>query len=189
LDTNAGEDPKNQSDRLALVEAAQEKDLAKRLALLDKTLDLDRFLTFTALDVMLWNWDGYAMNRNNWRLYYDRDQGKLIFMPHGLDQMFWNATGSVLPGMQGLVAKAALQIPEVRQRYFERVKELRASVLHPEALTNRAHAIAAKFVPRLQEKHPEIAKDQASALTDFCQAIVRRAQSLGPVSTKRVTRG
>src|SRR5207249_5809828 len=108
LSTNAGENPKDQSDRKALVEAAKEPDPAKRVARLEKVLDMDRFLTFIALDVMLWDWDGYALNKNNWRLYHDRTKDRMVFMPHGMDQMFWKPEGSILPRMQGLVAKAVL---------------------------------------------------------------------------------
>lgn len=178
LSTNAGEDPQNQSDRIALAEAAKEKDLAKRLAALEKILDIERFLSFVALDVMLWDWDGYAMNRNNWRLYHDRDTGRMIFMPHGMDQMFWNPTGSVLPPMQGLVAKAVLEIPALRTRYFDKIKQLRGSVFDPVAMTNRVHQIAASFTPLLKEKYPKVAADQEKALADFCGAIIRRGQSL-----------
>src|SRR5688572_5558899 len=69
LDTNSGDAPTVQTDRVAVLEAVQEKDLAKRREHLEKVLDLDRFLTFVALDVMLWDWDGYAQNRNNYRLF------------------------------------------------------------------------------------------------------------------------
>src|SRR6185503_18500192 len=132
LALNSGENPKDQSDRTALVEAAREPDLKKRIGRLEQTLDLDRFITYIALDVMLWDWDGYAQNRNNWRLYHDPSTGKMTFMPHGLDQMFWKPEGSLLPRMQGMVAKAVLQVPELRARYFERIKELRAKVFLPD---------------------------------------------------------
>jgi hypothetical protein len=178
LTVNSGDDPKNQSDRVALAEAAKEPNLTNRLARLEKVLDMNRFLTFIALDVMLWDWDGYAQNRNNWRLYHDLDKDKMVFMPHGMDQMFWKPEGSILPAMEGLVAKAALEIPEVRQHYFERMKELRASVFKPNVMTNRVHEISAKFAGVLREKYPDVAKDQQKAQADLCDAIRRRAISL-----------
>jgi hypothetical protein len=178
LSTNAGENPKDQSDRKALVEAVNESDLSKRLARLEKVLDVERFLTFVALDVMLWDWDGYALNKNNWRLYHDLDKGKMVFMPHGLDQMFWKPAGSILPPMQGLVAKAALQIPELRQRYFGRIKKLRATVFDVGAMTNRVRQIAAKVRPVLAEAEPKEIKQYDKGVADFCDAIARRAASL-----------
>jgi hypothetical protein len=131
-----------------------------------------------ALDVMLWDWDGYAMNKNNWRLYHDMDKDRMVFMPHGMDQMFWKPGGSILPPMQGLVAKGVLEIPSLRARYFERMRDLRASVFKPERMTNRIHQINAKFAAVLQQQYPDMAKGQATAVADLCDAIVRRGQSL-----------
>jgi len=178
LDTNSGDNPKDQSDRIALLEAAQEKDLTKRRERLEKVLDLDRFLSFVALDVMLWDWDGYAQNRNNFRLFSDRSSGKMVFMPHGLDQMFWKPEGPILPNMEGLVAKAVLQIPELREKYLARVKELRSTVFKPEEMTNRVYKIAAKIQPILKVKDASIAAQQEQGATAFAQAIVRRARSI-----------
>jgi spore coat protein H len=186
LALNSGDDPKNQSDRVALAQAAQEKNSTNRLARLEKVLDLERFLSFIALEVMLWHWDGYAMNRNNWRLYHDLDKGRMVFLPHGLDQLFGNPEGSILPPMEGLVAKAVLQIPELRQRYFQRMKELRASVFEPEAMTNRAYALAARFQPLLQAKDPDMAKQQENALRELCDAIMRRGEVLDQQLTQPI---
>jgi hypothetical protein len=176
LSTNAGVEPKNQKDRIALAEAAKEPNLTNRVARLEKILDLDRFLSFVALDVMLWDWDGYAQNRNNWRLYHDPKTDRMVFMPHGLDQMFWKPEGSILPPMRGLVAKAVLEVPEWREKYFQRMKELRATVFNPEQMTNRAREISAKIQSALKEQ--DAAKDQQQALESFCYSIVRRAKSL-----------
>jgi len=40
------------------------------------------------MEIMLAHWDGYAQNRNNYRVFHDFDSGRLVFLPHGLDQMF-----------------------------------------------------------------------------------------------------
>jgi spore coat protein H len=178
LALNSGDNPKDQSDRKALVEAAREPDLKKRLGRLEQTLDLDRFLTYIALDVMLWDWDGYAQNRNNWRLYHDPSTEKMVFIPHGMDQMFWKPEGSLLPRLGGMVAKSVLQIPELRARYFDKIRELRSSVFQTESLTNRARAIAAKVSPVLKQKDPDKAREQEKELNKFCAAIERRVKSI-----------
>jgi spore coat protein H len=178
LTTNSGQTPKNQADRIALAQAAQEPNLTNRLARLDNVLDLDRFLTFIALDVMLWDWDGYAMNKNNWRLYHDLDKDRMVFMPHGMDQMFWKPDGSILPSMQGLVAKAALEIPALRTRYFDRMKSLRASVFNPEQMTNRVRQIQNTFKAVLEERYPAAAKEEEQAVDGFCHSIALRGRNL-----------
>ncbi|MGZ8921582.1 MAG: CotH kinase family protein, partial [Limisphaerales bacterium] len=178
LDTNSGDSPDDQSDRIELLAAAREKDLAKRRERLEKVLDVDRFLSFVAMDVMLWNWDGYAQNKNNYRLFSDTATGKMVFMPHGLDQMFWKPDGPILPSLEGFVAKAVLQIPELREKYFVRMKELRTTVFNPQEMTNRVYQIAAKVRPILKEKDASLAEQQEGAVATFVGAVVRRARSI-----------
>jgi hypothetical protein len=178
LSTNSGENPKDQSDRQALVDAANEPDLMKRLERLDKVLDLERFLSYVALEVMLWDWDGYPIHRNNWRLYHDLDTGKMVFMPHGLDQMLWKPEEDVLPPMEGLVAKAVLGIPELRQRYIARMKQLRASLFQVNELTNRVQTIATRIRPLLAAQDAKLALDHDKSVNALCAAIERRARSL-----------
>ncbi|MGZ8939291.1 MAG: CotH kinase family protein [Limisphaerales bacterium] len=178
LDTNSGDSPDDQSDRIELLAAAREKDLGKRRERLEKVLDVDRFLSFVAMDVMLWNWDGYAQNKNNYRLFSDTATGKMVFMPHGLDQMFWKPDGPILPSLEGFVAKAVLQIPELREKYFVRMKELRTTVFNPQEMTNRVYQIAAKVRPILKEKDASLAEQQEGAVATFVGAVVRRARSI-----------
>lgn len=175
---NSGENPKDQSDRLALVAAARESDPDKQRKRLDETLDVNRFISCMALDTILANWDGYSQNRNNWRLYHDPESGKMVFMPHGLDQMLSRPDESIIPPLQGMVSKAVLKVPEFRARYFARLKELRQSVFQVEPLTNRVRALSAKIQPVLQKKDPDRARDQERASQGFADLIVRRARSL-----------
>ncbi len=147
LIVNSGENPEDQSDVQSLMATCRDRDLTNRLSRLEKILDLDRFMTFIALDVLLWDWDGYALNRNNYRLFHDLDSGQFVFFPHGMDQMFWKPEGPIMPGMRGLVAKSVMQIPECRRRYLERVTQLMTNVCKLETLTNRVDEIAAKIRP------------------------------------------
>src|SRR5205807_8898946 len=110
-------DVKNHADLKALVAAAREGNPAKRFQRLEKLLDLDRFLSFLALEVITWDWDGYPLNRNNYRVYHDPRRDKIIFIPSGMDQMFGNPGGPLLPGFQGLIARALMETPEGRRRY------------------------------------------------------------------------
>ena len=67
LPANFGQDPTNHVMLNAVKAAANEKDHAKRLKRLRETVDLDRFITLNALDVMMWNWDGYAWKKKRRR--------------------------------------------------------------------------------------------------------------------------
>src|SRR5205085_8133457 len=79
-----GDDVDNWADLKALVKAAQEPDASKRYDALARVLDIDRFITFTAIEVMIWDWDGYPLKHNNYRIYHDMDRDKMVFLPHGM---------------------------------------------------------------------------------------------------------
>lgn len=176
LSVNSGDNPKDQSDLKALVEAAKEPNLTNRLARMEQVLDVDKFLTFLALDVITWNWDGYGMNRNNYRVFNNKSTGKLVFMPHGLDQMFWQPEGPILPPMGGLVAKALTEIPEARKRYFDRMGELMRTSFKVEALTNRVAQVAALVRPVLAAKDADAGKSYDEKVANFNAQITERGE-------------
>jgi spore coat protein H len=149
-DMGGEEDVRDWSDLKALAKAAQEPDDQKRWAALQQVLDTDRFLSYAALEVMMWDWDGYILNRNNYRVYHDLDTGKMIFLPHGMDQMFWEPTRPILPLDKinsSLVGGAVWRTPEGKKLYRERFGLLFTNVFQIEVLTNRINEIAALLTP------------------------------------------
>jgi spore coat protein H len=125
-----------------LLAAAQEPNPSKRKARLEAVLDVDRFTRLLALDLLLWNGDGYAMHANNYRIFHDRKKERLVFLAHGMDQMLTLPDAPLLAGGDGIVAWALLSLPEGRQRVLERIREFRSSFFQPEAIRQRAMEIA-----------------------------------------------
>jgi hypothetical protein len=130
------------------------------------------------MEVILCHWDGYTMNRNNYRLYHSMDNGKMIFMPHGLDQMFGvmrvGTDMPLLPRMNGLVARAVLQTPEGKRRYREEIKRLSTTLFNPSSITNRVWEVAAKLQPVLAEHGAGTARSHEREVRAFCNRIVER---------------
>jgi spore coat protein CotH len=153
-----GDGPDDQADRLALLAAAREPEAARRWQRLQEVLDLDRFITSLALQTITWNWDGYAMARNNYRIYHDSESGKLVFIPHGLDQMFWEPQGTIYPRMQGLVASAVMRVPEGRSLYRARLASLHTNRFKVAALTSRVNELAALIEPYFPQAPAAAAK-------------------------------
>lgn len=149
LSVSSGEAPDDQSALRAVVKAASDPDPVRRLARLESLVDCERFLSFLALDVMLWDWDGYAINKNNYRVFHDRGSGRLVFMPHGMDQMFWKPEGPIMTGRNGLVARGILGTAEGRRRYLERLAQFRATVFDLRTITNRVSELAARIRPAI----------------------------------------
>lgn len=182
LEVNSGDEPRNREPLDALVAAAMQSSAADRWAQLNQVLDMDRFLTFLALEVMTCHWDGYSLNRNNYRIFHDRTSGKLIFLPHGLDQTFGvgrsSPTASIQPGMEGIVARAVTSTPEGRKRYLDRIATLRSNVFLEVNLTNRLWTLAKRLEPTLAAYSPEWAARHQAEVEEFSGRILERARSI-----------
>jgi spore coat protein CotH len=192
LAVNSGDNPKDDSGLQALISAAREPDPTIRMARLKKTLDMDRFLSFAAMDIIECDWDGYPMNHNNWRIFHDLDSNKMVFIPHGLDQMFGVERTTpdcpILPHMEGLVARAVLSTPEGRRRYLERVAQLYTNVFHADALIKRVDQLTAVINPAIAEYSPSAARRHEGAVENLKRRILMRDESLsrqlGSTTTK-----
>jgi hypothetical protein len=182
LEVNSGDDKDSRADLDRLVEASSEPVPAKRWERLNEVLDMERFITFVAMEVLTCHWDGYALNRNNYRVFHDRSTGKMVFLPHGLDQTFGvgrsSPNSSIQPGMGGLVARAAIGTPMGRKLYLERIASLRATVFQEEKLTNRLWELARRLQPTLAAYSPDAASFHAAMVTDFAERIGERARSV-----------
>jgi spore coat protein H len=156
-----GLEPTNHSALAALVAATKEKDPARRIAEMRKTVDLDRFLSMIAIDTLVWNWDGYANNKNNYRTFVDLDKNRVVFFPHGIDMTFSKPDAPIVSGRAGLVAKALLEIEEGRQLYLDRLRELRTNVFNVPAIFKRIDELNARLEPVL-EKDGTLGRQQNS---------------------------
>jgi spore coat protein CotH len=152
LELDGGAGVQDHSDLHALADAASEMSAAKRWQQLQQVLDVDRFITYAAMSVMLADWDGYPLNRNNYRVYFNPTDGKAVFLPHGMDQLFQRPDMDLYPGWHGLVARGLLETPEGRRRYEAKFKELYREVFLLPHMTN----LIAKTVDVLTPALPDI---------------------------------
>jgi hypothetical protein len=173
-----GDETNDYAPLKALAVAANETNAAVRWSRLEKALDMDRFLSFMAVDIMAWDWDGYAMKRNNYRVYHEPTTDKIVFFPHGMDQMFWVPDGPIFPGMEGLVAKAVVTTPEGKRRYRECVGTLFTNVFRIELLTNRISQVQARIRPALADISPDDARNHDGAVNHLRDEVVQRITGL-----------
>lgn len=128
--------------------AVGEPDAAKRLEKLSALVDVDQFLSFAAIECFLAHWDGYTNNVNNYRLYFDpAKQGRMIFLPTGMDQLWGDPNYSLFPGRGGLFTRL-LECPGVRARYVAILRKLHAKVHDVPAFDARVDAMVAAVKPR-----------------------------------------
>jgi spore coat protein H len=153
LEKDAGEGLDDRSDLKAIIAACREGDREKRKAAVAQTVDVDAFLKFTALELMMCHWDGYCQNRNNYRVYIRADNKKAVFFLHGMDQMFGDPNFSVFHTPGAMVARAIHEDPEWKLKYRQTVRQLlplfTAQNLH--AKVDAAHARIRPVVAKMNE--------------------------------------
>jgi spore coat protein H len=161
----------DQTDLRRLALAATEPDLTRRLDRLQEVLDVDRFLTFMAMEVLICHWDGYCLGRNNFRVYHDPGVDRVVFMPSGMDQLFSKADMPWKPDMAGLVARAVMGLPQGQQGYTQRLQVLLGSVLNSERIAQRVQELVADLRRDLPRSEYESLRRDAA---DLCSQVAAR---------------
>lgn len=144
LDQDGGTDT-TQADLTNLVAVAKIKKPLERWDALQKVLEVDKYISHLALELFASHTDGYARNRNNYRLYHDPYTGKFNFLVHGLDWAYADTGTPIEPPLGSLVTRAVIQTPRGRQLYRERTRELYTNVFRLEVMTNRVNAAIANL--------------------------------------------
>jgi hypothetical protein len=178
LEKDSGDGPDDFSDLVALREACQTEDAALRFERLEARLDVDAFLTFTAMELMTCHWDGYVRNRNNYRLYFEPVQRKAYFFPHGMDQMFQDPGFSIVEIPEALVAKAVLENPRWREKFKAKVTELLPLFSPPDKLLARLDAMNERLRPTLAALDANLPAAHEERLNGLKEAIRARADNL-----------
>ncbi|HTL17449.1 MAG TPA: CotH kinase family protein, partial [Patescibacteria group bacterium] len=188
LDVNSGEDPRNNSGLHALAQAVSEDDRAVRWRRLGETVDLDRFLSFMALEIMLCHWDGYCMNQNNYRVFHDLGANRMVFIAHGMDQVFGTGTmrlgdksGAncpIFPRWHGAVAEAVMSTPEGRRLYIARLGELYTNLFRVDLLLKRVDELSSVVRNAMNESGSPRLRGYQRYVDDLKAHITQRDKSL-----------
>ncbi len=168
----------NSTDQLdvdALATATKQVDPNLRWTELQRLLDVDRFLTYTALEVMLWLEDSYAIEGKKFRIYHDPATDRMVFFPKNVEEVFEKTDGPLVPDWRGLVARAVLTTPQGREQYHKTVAGLLETVFKPDSVTARARELAAVMRPAVIGTHADAAQKFDAAVEQFCDSVNRRA--------------
>ena len=135
----------DQSDRAKLARACALTNGVERWQALGRVLDVDRFVSFAALEMLTAHWDGYVLHLNNYRLYHDPTAGRFEFIPHGMDWAFLRPNLSIQVPQRSVVAHALFDSREGQKLYRERVGMLFTNVFRFATITNRIEREMAKI--------------------------------------------
>jgi hypothetical protein len=151
LERDSGDGPEDRKDLQRLRDAAFTGDVGQRATRLAGVLEIDRFITASAMQALLVDWDGYVYNRNNYRIYHEPRTGRFTFIPHGMDQLLGMRRGG---GMEvpegGIVARQLFEIPEHREKFYTEAERLLETVFTRALLTNHFRAVEARLLPAIQ---------------------------------------
>ncbi|MFN7875956.1 MAG: CotH kinase family protein [Pirellula sp.] len=124
LEKDAGDGDDERLDLSKLRDALAAENFSERLAQVPRFIDMDRFLTFMAMERLLCHWDGYTCNTNNYRLYFDPQSGQAVFMPHGMDQLFGGLDMDMFECSSPMLSAFVMGSNEWRQRYRQVARQV-----------------------------------------------------------------
>ena len=136
VEQDNGED-RSRADLQKLSEACALADPKERWEQLKNVLDVDRFVSFIAMEMLTTHWDGYAVHFNNYRLYDDPGTGKMVFITHGLDSLFRRPNCDIEPPLKSIVGTAVLTTPEGRKLYDQKFRTLAKDVFKVPVIEKR----------------------------------------------------
>ncbi len=174
MDVDAGDDARGRKKLKELWSAAHEADLDRRIDRLEKVLDVDSFLKFMAMEVLLCHWDGYVLNENNFRIYVP-DDGKIQFLPSGMDQIFAKPDLQWKPRFSGRIARSVMETDSTDERYEAVLKTLFPQVMDAQQISNRITEVVREISPSLSRGEIRTVRNEAKELMT---SIVARCESL-----------
>jgi hypothetical protein len=151
-------------------------DRKDRWPRLSEVLDVDGYLSHLTIEMFTSHTDGYAMNRNNYRLYHDPSTDRIVFLAHGIDWAFQNGGILISQAFNSIVTKAVLETAEGRRGYRERTRQLFTNVFQVELLTNRVNTAVARLLAAAH--HTNEARDFLNYGAEMRQRILARHRNV-----------
>lgn len=187
LEKTSGKGLDDRSDLKRLAAAATETNAVKKVARLADIVDMERFHTFLALEILGSHWDGYSLHKNNYRLYHDPGQGKFVFIPCGMDQFLLQPESPVFGHCLGIVAHGVLATPQGRLRHLQTSSMLLTNIFTRQRMRSMVRAAQQRVRSALHEIDPALAQKHDRAVDDLLGRIDRRVARLETELDDRLT--
>ena len=137
------EQKRTRNELRGAADAVQRASAEEFAAAISRDLDLDRYITFFAVEAATSNYDGFSFNVNNAYLYAHPRDGRLIMIPYGADSSFW-ATAQItkirspFQPPRAALARRVQAIPELSRKFAAEVARVgREPVWDKRALLER----------------------------------------------------
>jgi spore coat protein H len=176
---NNNENDTARKDLRRLAAAAREGAPNRIREKLPLALDIPRFLSFMAMEMLLCDWDGYTRKIHNYHIYHNLDDNKMVFIPHDKDQMLRDPKEPIIPNpAAGMVADAIMRVPEFRQQYLDRLSEVFTNVFKAPDWNQRIEEKAQKLAASVESYDPAIARTMRANSRSIRARVLRRTASV-----------
>ena len=122
------DEAEDQRTRTELIGAAEAMNASPEtfVAAISKFVDLDRYVTYYAVEAATSNYDGFSFNVNNAYLYAHPKDGRLIMVPYGADSSFWaiariTKLRTPFQPPRAALARRVQAVPELAKRFADEV--------------------------------------------------------------------
>lgn len=172
-------DPKKR-ELIGLMEALDSPD-NELIQNVSKYLNIDRFITFWALEMISNHIDGYSGNQNNFYIYFDPgDQNRGIFIPWGVDMTFTshedNPLFSSYHYLRGRIPGRLAGIPHMRQKMIKEVHRILDDVWNTDtilkSIADYEKLVLDNFKYYTQPVKPEKTEDNSAGMAGEVQKLL-----------------
>jgi spore coat protein H len=172
------DDVKDQADLNALLAASRVADSAERFKKMEALMEMDKFISYVAVDMILADWDGYPSKCNNYRIYHNPKTNKITFIPSGMDQMLGDPNWPMMMPFGGRIARKVLDTPEGKKRYVARIEELLKTVFKVDDMVKRLDELEKRVQPALAKADPGAARDHRHHVNRLKEAVKQRHRAV-----------
>jgi spore coat protein H len=172
------DDVKDQADLNALLAASRVADSAERFKAMEKLMEMDKFISYVAVDMFLADWDGYPSKCNNYRVYHNPKTNKITFIPSGMDQMLGDPNWPMMMQFGGRIARKVIDTPEGKKRYAARTEELLKTVFKVDDMVKRLDELEKRVQPALAKADPGAARDHRHHVNRLKEAVKQRHRAV-----------
>lgn len=174
---------------VAFIRGLNETPDAELLGWFDQSFDTERFINYLVVANFSSNWDGYPYRPKNYWLYQSPVTTRWVYLPWDLDHTFETMQYSLMPmgpyvgvfydfdyhegpenpgeGTERPLVRRLMAVPELRQRYIDRYRELLGGILSVDYLHNRIRALDEQIRPYAGGEDAEVLAENTQDMLDF----------------------
>lgn len=177
LELDYGEEEEDGTHLLKIANACHSISFEDRLHQTAEFVDMDRFITFMAIERLCGHWDGYSLNCNNYRVYVPPG-GKAVFLPHGMDQLFGDPGAGLFDASRALLARQVMESDVLRERYQNELRRLQPVLSDTERWSKAIDQAALMITTELKSMGEDAAAQHEEEVRSLKERLAERVNNL-----------